>query len=137
MFTYLNDANVQKAIHIPPTQWNECNDPTLDDSQNAASRTLLDPIVASKVKVVIYDGMLDSVCQHLAVEQALGNTTWGGEVGFKVKPKEWMVSGSRKSAGKIWKNDRGLTYIRVKGAGHMVPADAPGSASAVLDELLC
>ncbi|ORY41916.1 alpha/beta-hydrolase [Rhizoclosmatium globosum] len=137
MFTYLNDANVQKAIHIPPTQWNECNDPKLDDSQNAASRTLLDPIVASKVKVVIYDGMLDSVCQHLAVEQALGNTTWGGEVGFKVKPKEWMVSGSWKSAGKIWKNDRGLTYIRVKGAGHMVPADAPGSASAVLDELLC
>ena len=50
--------------------------------------------------------------------------------------REWWVPGLHKDedqmGGNVWKL-RGLTFIQVKGAGHMVPADKPKEAQVMLE----
>ncbi|KAJ3069681.1 hypothetical protein HDU98_007268 [Podochytrium sp. JEL0797] len=137
MQTYLNLPAVQKAMHVnAPANFSWAERVRLahfDDSQDAPSTTLFDPIVNAGVNILVYDGALDSVVPYVAVERLLGNTTWAGKQGFKRKPRTWSVGSA--AAGKIW-SDRGLTYIRVANAGHLVAADAPASAFALLQQLL-
>ncbi|KAJ3029205.1 UNVERIFIED_CONTAM: hypothetical protein HDU68_012793 [Siphonaria sp. JEL0065] len=141
---YLNNPDVQKAIHVSQEvtanfTWNECNGITVNRgghfnaTADVSASTLLDSIIAADVKVVIYEGMNDGVCHYVYVERVLGNTTWKGSQGFKAPFNDWSVES--KLAGKIRK-DRGLTYIQVNDAGHMVPSDQPASAFGVLAELL-
>ncbi|KAI8614445.1 serine carboxypeptidase-domain-containing protein [Chytriomyces sp. MP71] len=135
MADYLNLAAVQSAIHVANEQinWAECNNVKLSDSKNAASATLFDSIISAGVNVVIYDGDKDSVCHYVGVERVLGNTTWAGGKGFSKASQNWVVNGQ--NSGLIW-NDRGLSYVRIFGPGHMVPADSPVLGSAVLTEVL-
>ncbi|KAI8615003.1 Alpha/Beta hydrolase protein [Chytriomyces sp. MP71] len=132
---YMWRADVQEAIHVQqrPFVWNQCSEIKLDDRRDAAANLLLDGIVSSRVKVIIADGDRDSVCHYVGVERALGNTTWGGIRGFQNSPNPWTVLGT--AAGKKW-SERGLTYVRVAGSGHMIPTDKPLSAYGVLAELL-
>ncbi|KAJ3377406.1 hypothetical protein HDU84_008669 [Entophlyctis sp. JEL0112] len=137
MTDFLNRPDVQAALHIDdlPTNftWNECSNVPLNDSLNPNSNTLLDGIVAAGVKVLIFDGDYDSVCDYLIVEATLANTTWGGGVGFTSASSDWVVGTSKD--GKVWE-DRGLKYIRVFGVGHMVAADDPVKGFAILETLL-
>ncbi|KAJ3031392.1 UNVERIFIED_CONTAM: hypothetical protein HDU68_004472 [Siphonaria sp. JEL0065] len=142
---YFNDPTVQSAIHMSQQlnayplfgkfSWSVCNSMIhIDDSLVAASSSLFDSIVAVGVKVLVYTGVRDSVVNYVSTARVLGNTTWAGKVGFgDVAATDWIVDSD--IVGKVWK-DRGLTYIEVNGAGHMVPADAPASALAVLGALL-
>ncbi|KAI9335946.1 Alpha/Beta hydrolase protein [Obelidium mucronatum] len=138
--TYLNTAAVQKALHIPQSvtgksaTWQLCNSMIpLDDSMIAPSNELFGLLVASGVKILVFEGASDAIVNYVAIERLFGNTTWAGETGFKQQPTDWNVGSNR--VGKIWK-ERGLTYIRVNGVGHMVPADSPETGSSILSELL-
>ncbi|KAJ3069682.1 hypothetical protein HDU98_007269 [Podochytrium sp. JEL0797] len=137
--TYLNLPAVQQAIHVADKvpagfSWTEqARLMHFDDSQDESSFLLFERIVAAGVKVLVYDGVLDSAINYVSLERLLGNTTWGGVEGFVGASKEWMVGAGL--GGKIW-SERGLTYIRVENAGHLVAADAPASGFAVLGELL-
>ncbi|KAJ3241845.1 Cell death protease [Chytriomyces hyalinus] len=141
MSDYLNTLEVQRAIHAIPQnsndkiEWNECNYVQLNADANAPSATLLDKIISAHVNVLIYVGDRDSVCNYVGVERVLGNTTWGGAKGFKstLVAQPWVLNAS--SAG-MMRRERGLTYVRLFGAGHMVPADSPVAASAILAMLL-
>ncbi|KAI9330425.1 peptidase S10, serine carboxypeptidase [Obelidium mucronatum] len=147
--TYLNTKSVQDAIHVTPLlsqaatntfngpryQWNACSNIYLNDTSNPQSHTLIDAILAAGIKVVLYEGDRDLLVNFIGMEQAIGNMTWAGQKGFSVNKTgvPWTVNGS--TAGVIW-NERGLSYIRVTGAGHMVPTDQPLRAAAVLSHLL-
>ncbi|KAJ3407789.1 hypothetical protein CcCBS67573_g02960 [Chytriomyces confervae] len=141
MSDYLNTLEVQRAIHaIPQTsdekiEWSECNNVQLNANANAPSATLLDRIISTQVNVLIYVGDRDSVCNYVGVERVLGNMTWGGAKGFNptIASQPWILNAS--SAG-MMRRERGLTYVRLFGSGHMVPADSPVAASALLAMLL-
>ncbi|KAJ3249591.1 Cell death protease [Chytriomyces hyalinus] len=141
MSDYLNTLEVQRAIHaIPQTsdekiEWSECNSVQLNANANAPSATLLDRIISAQVNVLIYVGDRDSVCNYVGVERVLGNMTWGGAKGFNptIASQPWILNAS--SAG-MMRRERGLTYVRLFGSGHMVPADSPVAASALLAMLL-
>ncbi|KAJ3022841.1 UNVERIFIED_CONTAM: Cell death protease [Siphonaria sp. JEL0065] len=146
---YLNTKSVQDAIHVsqflsqaptntfqgPKYQWQECTNINLNDSSNPDSHTLIDGIIGAGVKVVLYEGDRDLLVNYVGMEQAIGNMTWAGQKGFTARTGlPWVVNGGD-NAGIFW-NERGLSYIRVAGAGHMIPADQPARGSAVLSYLL-
>lgn len=55
---------------------------------------------------------------------AIQNITFGGIQGFTRKPSTAWKSDSGKFAGVVHQ-ERGLTYVLIYGAGHLVPRDAP------------
>ncbi|KAJ3290089.1 hypothetical protein HDU76_007440, partial [Blyttiomyces sp. JEL0837] len=70
-------------------------------------------------------------------EAILDDLTWNGAKGFQTPfPSEpnWIL-GTTQKAGYI-RSERGLTYIRVKGVGHMVPMDGPAKGALVLSTVI-
>ncbi|KAJ1555543.1 hypothetical protein HK405_000662 [Cladochytrium tenue] len=77
---------------------------------------------------------------YLGVERSIGNLTWGNATGFTTElpsTPNWKPENSTNPpVGYIVPSDRGLTYIRVAGAGRMVPMDAPEAGIGILRVLL-
>ncbi|KAI8617960.1 serine carboxypeptidase-domain-containing protein [Chytriomyces sp. MP71] len=142
---YLNSPSVRQAMHVDPWlanqnasyQWGECNDISItipgDAQSGPNSETFLPGLVASGVKVILYNGDQDLLVNYVSVEEVLGNLTWNGATGFQTSPQRWIVDDGE--AGIEWQA-RGLTYIRVFGSGHMVAANKPQAGIAVLQRLL-
>ncbi|KIJ26977.1 hypothetical protein M422DRAFT_271866 [Sphaerobolus stellatus SS14] len=75
------------------------------------------------VKVLIYAGTYDLVCNWVGNERFTLAMKWTGQAEFISKPlSDWKVAG--KVAGKT-RSANGLSFVTVFGAGHMVPADKP------------
>ncbi|KAJ3295870.1 Cell death protease [Rhizoclosmatium sp. JEL0117] len=144
---YLNTLSVRQALHVDPTDpnlladqpfhvWGQCQDTTITlnrDQSYPSSDSFIPTLITAGLKVLIFNGDRDFMINYIGVEQVLANLTWGGETGFTTPRRDWLVNAV--NAGEYW-YDRGLTYIRVWDAGHMVSADQPISGSAVLKELL-
>lgn len=70
------------------------------------------------VRVLIYVGRNDWICNHLGNEAWTTQFEWSGHVEFASQPlREWSVDGQK--AG-FTRKAKGLTYASVDGAGHMV-----------------
>ncbi|KAJ1959860.1 Cell death protease [Dipsacomyces acuminosporus] len=127
---YLNRKNVQGAINIKdgmaPAIWTECssqvNRMLKDDSSSPAS-TLLENIL-NHIPILLFVGDADFLCNYVGIEWMIGNLTWAGSKGLSSSAKsiDWKINGA--AAGKI-SSDRGLTYVRIYNASHMVGVDKP------------
>lgn len=145
---YFNRPEVKAAIHAPDVDWQECTWPvfaTGDDSLPASWGTLPHVIDATK-NVIIGHGELDFILVSNGTLLGIQNMTWGGKQGFQNKPTHsFFVPGNKASPGAnlagagVMGNlvsERGLTFVAVTGAGHMVPQYAPGAALRQLEFLL-
>ncbi|PPQ83849.1 hypothetical protein CVT25_000908 [Psilocybe cyanescens] len=75
------------------------------------------------VRVLIYVGAYDWICNHVGNERWTLALEWSGHSEFaKQELKDWVVDG--KSAGKT-RSAKGFTFATIAGAGHMVPYDKP------------
>jgi len=84
--------------------------------------------------VLIYAGEEDFLCNWLGNKAWTEKMVWPGQRGYADAVDEpWMVDG--KVAGKV-RNHKGLTFLRVNGAGHMVPMDQPKASLAMLNQYL-
>ncbi|WEW55454.1 serine-type carboxypeptidase [Emydomyces testavorans] len=144
---YLNRPDVQTALNIPsPTQhpFQVCNQ-TILDTLFAPSIQPIPPtdsilpaiLTTHKIPVHLYQGQLDMVINHIAVELVLQNMTWNGAQGLRNRPN--IPFGTKVNVGRngenkgpptgpaagVWAYERGLTYHLFKDAGHGVPRDQP------------
>ncbi|KAJ1535905.1 Cell death protease, partial [Cladochytrium tenue] len=138
-------ASVQSSIHVTPVSslvkaqggWVECSSTVysaLDDSDVPDTVQVIPRLIAAGVPVLLYDGDLDFILHYVGYERAIGNMTWGNATGLSTPvPAEpnWTPDGSSSALGRIVMADRGLTYVRVSGAGHLVPQDAPATGLAL------
>ncbi|KAJ3314363.1 hypothetical protein HDU76_002418 [Blyttiomyces sp. JEL0837] len=145
--TFLNNPEVRKSLHVNvhvdsngnPIPWTQCSDSVgffLDDS-SYMSYTIIPDLLNRGLPIVIYNGDRDSVCNYVGEEAILDSLTWNGAKGFQSPfPSEpnWIL-GTTQKAGYI-RSERGLTYIRVTGAGHLVPMDDPAKGSLVLSTVI-
>lgn len=70
------------------------------------------------VRVLIYVGRNDWICNHLGNEAWTTQFEWSGHDEFASQPlREWIVDGRK--AG-FTRKAKGLMYVSVDGAGHMV-----------------
>jgi len=141
--TYLNRQDVRTALHIPSTvgTWSDCNDALNEffytriyDDMSTQVKTL----VQKGIRVLIYNGDVDSVCNVIMNEEfvnQLGLTVQGGNVNNR---QVWHYNGSLEQmsqccdyisnvAGYVTKYN-GLDFVTVRGSGHFVPGDKPREA---------
>lgn len=138
---YLNSAAVQKAIGIRPGtvpngKWTQCS-PSLNYTFNYESElsNYKQWTAEGKLQILIYNGDADYILSHM------GNSAWINQ-GLKLpKSSEWSPwRGSDKQVAGYWEQYKTggvpLTFLTVKGAGHMVPKDRPRHALDMLTQFL-
>jgi len=92
------------------------------------------------VRVLIYAGDKDLICNWLGNERWTRAMRWGGRAGFNAAPvAKWTLEnphdGTSVDAGEF-RAFGALTFLKVYNAGHMVPMDQPGVALAMLDDFI-
>ncbi|KHJ88303.1 serine carboxypeptidase, partial [Oesophagostomum dentatum] len=103
---YMNLPEVRKALHIPDT--------------------------ANNMRMLIYNGDADQVCNHLGDQWLIEDVAANLSLSITQPRTAWFYRSSpryvRQLAGyyKIFSNN--LHLLTVKGAGHLVPMDRPGPA---------
>lgn len=135
VINYLNRDEVKKAIHIPgdlKQEFTTCFDgikytmtyPYAKDGLAPFIRKLIDS--PRKLTLLVYNGDTDMMCNFI------GDEWFVDDLNRKViKDYEpWHVN--NQVAGFV-KHYEGITYMTVKGSGHMVPTDKPAEAAALFD----
>lgn len=129
MDAYLSDASVIKALHV------RSGTGRMHYSANCGDLRSLYTKLFQKHRIVIYSGDADACVPHY------GSERWTREMGFSVTSDwhPWNSDSSEKKgnvvAGYAIQYD-GLTYVTIKGAGHMVPQFKPAFALTMFKKFL-
>lgn len=125
---YLNKPEVMEALGAETEAYEGCN---FDVNRNFVfagdwmkpyHKKVID-LLEADLPVLIYAGDKDFICNWLGNEGWTNVLPWHGTQDFSdAKIKSWSVDG--KKAGTV-KNFENFTFLRVFGAGHMVPYDQP------------
>jgi carboxypeptidase C (cathepsin A) len=91
-------------------------------------------LLENGVRVLIYVGQLDFICNWIGNRRMAEALEWSGAEGFRAAELEDFVvngevAGQAKSHGL-------LTYVQIAGAGHMVPMDKPAESLYVTSKWL-
>ncbi|KAJ3257666.1 Cell death protease [Chytriomyces hyalinus] len=134
----VGDEETRRALHLDSfmaaSSGAECSSFRSTDATVKGSRLLLNGVVKAGVRVVMYAGSRDFQFHTVGVERVLSQTLWGLSTGFiPGSARNWTVNSE--VAGTIFE-DRGLTFIRVAGAGHMVGVDKPQASVSILQKML-
>lgn len=130
--TYMNSAVVKKALHIAPhlPYWTLCSDEVSRgyDREFGTMVKFYQVLMSSakKPRILLYNGDIDMACNFLGDEwfvDSLGKK-------LEVQRRSWLVKdkdGYNQIAGYVKEFER-ISFLTVKGAGHMVPTDKPKEA---------
>jgi carboxypeptidase D len=119
---YMNRPDVRKALHATntPHKFIQCADPpyfALKHQDGKGVLNELSSILRSGVKVTLFTGMYDLVCNYISLEKGLRKLDWKGKGKWETTPVyEWDDAGWFKTLGP-------LTSIIFTNAGHMVAMD--------------
>ena len=134
---YLNREDVQEAIHVNNAtgrDWTICSDilnyTTIYDDMTPVYNEIFN--LDSNIYAVIYNGDTDLACNFLGDEWFVDDFT--NSFGLKETKgyREWYVNAtesynSQQVAGWVIDYDR-ISFVTVRGAGHMVPQYKPSAA---------
>ncbi|XP_073942163.1 venom serine carboxypeptidase-like [Choristoneura fumiferana] len=135
--TYLDQADVKLALHVGSIQFTfsntSVNDALMDDFLGPI-RPKLEQLL-EHYKVMVYCGQLDLTAPcELGAAARRERWRWSGREDFLKAPRlPWMHNDT--IAGHV-KKGGGLTEVLVRGAGHLVPIDAPAAARALLQHFI-
>jgi len=120
MASYLNRADVQKALNAKATHWSECSNLDYDILGNSML-PYYENFFKNKpgFKILIYSGDLDILTVPFAFTQPCMAKLSGTQIS---KWQPWFVNGA--TAGYVEVYDK-YTYATIKGAGHEAPLYQP------------
>lgn len=136
---FLEQPQVIEALGVQGRTWQDCNkivDLELifagDWMRNLA--TDIPNILGSGVRVVVYSGEYDFICNWYGGSSWTKSLQWSGQSAFNLAQNTtWIsngaIAGSSRTA-------YGFTFVRVKDAGHMVPLNQPAHALDMLERLI-
>lgn len=121
----------------------DCSDPVYTamariDMRTDAGARYIAPLLNEKdlkIKILVYNGDKDFICNYLSGLAWSDNLEWPGKDKFKdakleeVTMKDGTKVGQSKTYGK-------LTFLRVYGAGHLVPHDQPKTALYMINDFM-
>jgi len=133
----LNNAAVQKALGVSTIQWQTCVSNVYEYLEDDWAQNLalaIPAILGANVRVLIYEGLLDWICNSYGVGNWTVALQWPGQSGFQKAPLvPWHVNGTTAGYVRTYSN---FTYLSVEGAGHMVPHDQPVNSLSMLRSFL-
>ncbi|XP_058258734.1 lysosomal protective protein isoform X1 [Hemibagrus wyckioides] len=128
--TYLNNPYVKSALHISPDalDWDICS-AEVNLNYNRlymdVKKQYLKILGALKYRVLVYNGDVDMACNFLGDEWFVESLKQ--EVTVQRRP--WLYyNGETQQIGGFVKEFTNLSFLTVKGSGHMVPSDKPIAA---------
>jgi len=130
---YLNRADVQAEIGVK-REYQGCNMQINLRFMMAGDwmkpyHQLVPGILAEGVRVLIYAGDADYICNHFGNKAWALEVEWDGQDGFNdAEDQIWTSKITGRTAGEF-RSYEGLTYLRVYEAGHMVPYDQAEASS--------
>lgn len=130
VINYLNKAEVRRALNIPDglkTPFTTCFDgikytmiyPASADGLGPQMRQLIDS--SRKLTMLVYNGDVDLMCNFFGDEWFVDDLNRRLIVDYQPWHTNGQVSG-------FVKYFDGITYVTIKGSGHMVPTDRPAEA---------
>lgn len=133
---WLNKEETKRALHVDEEHshsWNSCNfginmkfhvDWMKDFSPYVAD------LLNDGIPALIYAGDVDFICNYLGSRAWTLALAWDGSDAFAAAGEhDWKGAGLARTA-------RGLTYLQVYDAGHMVPSDQPDVALDMISNFL-
>ncbi|KAJ5614867.1 hypothetical protein N7528_008521 [Penicillium herquei] len=155
---YFNQSDVQKALHVPPTDYSVCGGDIFPNGDGSVPSALgpLPGVIERTNNVLLGHGWFDYLLFMNGSLATIQNMTWGGAKGFQKPPTEPLfvpytaaldanANGDPESpynanagAGILGTahTERGLTFSTVYGSGHEIPQYVPGAAYRQLEFLL-
>lgn len=122
---WLNRGDVRKALHIPDIlpPWDLCSDFVGGNYTNLypTVKELYLKLLSLGLRVLLYNGDTDMACNFL------GDQWFVEDLGMKASTKYQTWLHNDQVAG-FYQTFGNITYLTVKGAGHMVPQWAPDPA---------
>jgi vitellogenic carboxypeptidase-like protein len=83
------------------------------------------PTVLQKMRVLVYNGQFDFICNHLGQQAAYYNLPWPGAADYKAAERAvWKLDG--RTAGFV-RTAHTLTEVIVTNAGHLAPWNQPAT----------
>jgi cathepsin A (carboxypeptidase C)/serine carboxypeptidase-like clade 2 len=129
---YLNRKDVQAAMHvrqetIPNGKWSDCGNVKYDFNYESELPNYKQWVSEGDLDILIYNGDADFILSHM------GNAAWINEGLNLTKETEWSkwYGSDGQVAGyfeKYTTAKKPMTFLTIKGAGHMVPRDRPQHA---------
>ncbi|GFQ00209.1 serine carboxypeptidase-like 48 [Phtheirospermum japonicum] len=131
---FLNQKSVKKALGVDVRiEFASCSGAVGDAMLGDGMRNLavyIPDLLEDGIKLLIYAGEYDLICNWLGNSQWLHEMKWSGQKDFNaIAYVPFMVG--RVEAG-LQKNHGNLTFLKVHKAGHMVPMDQPKAALEML-----
>jgi cathepsin A (carboxypeptidase C) len=134
---FIARKDVREELGVFNRSWSSCNMIVHtfmlgDWIKNMQSATV--NLLENKIKVLVYSGDKDFICNWRGGEAWTHNLEWEGAEEFKsIEYNKWNVNDN---ASGEFKNVGNLTFLRVYEAGHMVPMDQPEIALEMLNQFL-
>ncbi|KAK0490179.1 Alpha/Beta hydrolase protein [Armillaria luteobubalina] len=137
---YLSLPSIRSLLGVDPEvpqDFSSCNSDIIasfhssqDEFYPSTTKAHLFALLERGIKVLIYAGALDWVCNWVGNERWTLTLEWSGRKEFSGdRLREWYVGGN--VAGKT-RSAKGLTFATVVGAGHFAPYDKPKETLALL-----
>eukprot|EP01065_Artemidia_motanka_P004171 TRINITY_DN11_c0_g1_i2.p1 TRINITY_DN11_c0_g1~~TRINITY_DN11_c0_g1_i2.p1 ORF type:complete len:489 (+),score=171.96 TRINITY_DN11_c0_g1_i2:73-1539(+) len=127
------------ALGAKKTSWESCNR-VVDMKLVMAGdwmlgfQQYLPPLLAAKIPVLIYHGDQDFIVNWLGGQAWTHAMKWSGREGFLAAPNTTYTVGGEDAGS--YKSFGGFTFMKISGAGHMVPHDKPAVALDMLDKFM-
>lgn len=155
---YFNSSAVQKALNVPPTNYEVCGGDIFTNGDLSLPSALgpLPSVIERTNNVLIGHGWFDYLLFANGTLATIQNMTWNGAQGFQKPPTGPLFVPYTSALDKLangdqttpWSNaagggilgtahtERGLTFSSVYNSGHEIPQYSPGAAYRQLEFLL-
>lgn len=129
MEEFLNLESTRKKLGVGDRWWQACDPGVHEDMMGDWGHSFdqdLVPLLEAGVRIMIYAGDKDIICNWLGNRWWVDALEWSGRDDWlDTFDSEWMVD--NEVAG--WAAESGpLSFVKVSNAGHMVPMDQPKNA---------
>ncbi|PSR86559.1 Serine carboxypeptidase-like [Actinidia chinensis var. chinensis] len=131
--TLLNQKSVRTALGVGDIEFVSCSSTVYQAMQMDLMRNLevgIPALLEDQIKVLIYAGEYDLICNWLGNSQWVHAMAWSGQKNFTATPTvPFVVDGAEK--GQL-KSHGPLNFLKVHDAGHLVPMDQPKASLEML-----
>ncbi|KAF4689715.1 hypothetical protein FOZ60_001216 [Perkinsus olseni] len=137
---YLNRKDVQRKLGVCK-RFKSCSDVgDFSMDEITPTETLLPDLLDAEIRVLLYDGDQDYICNWIGYEHVANEMAWPGRDAFLRAPRYEYEGADGISVGLLrsirWKEKGMFGFFQVYRAGHLVPTEQPEAALLMINDFI-